>query len=38
MKMSRIGFVGFGEINTPVDVVIITPKVSAARGDEELSS
>lgn len=22
MKMSRIGFVGFGEINTPVDVVI----------------
>ena len=35
MKMSRIGFVGFGEINTPVDVVIRKCSAAAAALEGE---
>ena len=35
MKMSRIGFVGFGEINTPVDVVIRKCAAAAAALEGE---
>lgn len=35
MKMSRIGFVGFGEINTPVDVVIRKCATAAAALEGE---
>lgn len=35
MKMSKIGFVGFGEINTPVDVVIRKCAAAAAALEDE---